>query len=387
MNDVSYASRKPGTMPLHLPTYNQHEPAILIQLRPWGNSGSSAYDFRSDRFTTPDAAMLQSIIRTSLLDDETMGDPTTNSFQTWMAELTGHEETLLVISGTMGNQVALRTALAPPPYSILCDRRSRIARMEAGGAASLCGARINGIWPSNGHHLTLDDVKKHITHQEAVHNCPTRVISLENTLCGTIIPLEDVRAISAFARAQKPPVHMHLDGARLWEAVSAGAGGLQEYARCFDSVSLCFTKGLGAPLGAVVAGSAAFVGRARAAREVLGGGVRRAGVVAAPAWVAVEHNFLRGRLYTVMKTARRISDLWVGMGGRLRHPTETNVIWLDLEAAGVSGDEFAGMAERAGLKTSRGRLQGRLVVHYQICDEAVESLVIGQVEEITSSRS
>ncbi|XXH01232.1 hypothetical protein Hte_007586 [Hypoxylon texense] len=342
----------------------------------WGTPGSSAYDFRSDFVTTPNAAMLQSIMHTSLLDDETMEDPTTNSFQAWMAKLTGHEDALLVVSGTMGNQVALRTALTSPPYSILCDRRSHIITMEAGGAATLCGALINGVCPSNGHHLTLDDVKKDITLRGSVYDCPTRVISLENTLCGTIMPLEDVRAISRFARGLQPPVHMHLDGARLWEAVSAGAGGLQEYARCFDSISLCFTKGLGAPIGSVVVGSAAFVGRARVIRKLLGGGMRQAGVIAAPAWVAVEQNFLCGRLHAAQKTAKRIASRWVEMGGRLKHPTETNMIWLDLEAVGISGDQFADMAEKVGLKTFRGRLQDRLVVHYQICDEAVELLIL-----------
>ncbi|KAI1771533.1 l-allo-threonine aldolase [Hypoxylon cercidicola] len=348
--------------------------AEMLNRTAWGTPGTAAYDFRSDSVTTPNAAMLQSIIHTSLLDDETMEDPVTNSFQDWMAKLTGHEDSLLVVSGTMGNQVALRTALTSPPYGILCDQRSHIVRMEAGGAATLCGALIHGISPANDHHLTLDDVKKYITLQESVYDCPTRVISLENTLSGTILPLEDVRAISKFARSLKPPVHMHLDGARLWEAVSAGAGGLQEYTRCFDSVSLCFTKGLGAPLGSIIVGSAAFIQRARVMRKILGGGLRQAGVIAAPARVAVEQNFLCGRLHGARKTAKRISNLWVELGGKLEHPTETNMIWLDLEAAGVTGDSLADMAEKAGIKTFRGRLRGRLVVHYQICDEAVESL-------------
>ncbi|KAI1460132.1 pyridoxal phosphate-dependent transferase [Annulohypoxylon moriforme] len=340
----------------------------------WGSPGQAAYDFRSDYVTTPNAAMLQSIINTSLLDDVMMEDPTTNSFQAFMAELTGHEDVLLVLSGTMGNQVALRSALCSPPYGILCDVRSHIIRMEAGGSSTLCGAFVEGITPSNGHHLTLEDVKKHATLREDVYDCPTRVISLENTLSGTIMPLEDIRAISNWARSLDPPIHTHLDGARLWEAVAAGAGSLKDYASCFDSLSLCFTKGLGAPIGSIVIGNSSFIKRARWMRKLLGGGLRQAGVIAAPARVAVEQIFLSGRLREGQETAKRISELWVKLGGKLEHPTETNMIWLDLEAAGIDKDDFADMAENVGIKTMRGHLQGRLVVHYQICSHALDSL-------------
>ncbi|KAI2472281.1 l-allo-threonine aldolase [Annulohypoxylon bovei var. microspora] len=340
----------------------------------WSKPGQAAYDFRSDYVTTPNAAMLQSIINTTLLDDVMMEDPTTNNFQAFMAEITGHEDSILVLSGTMGNQVALRSALYSLPYSVLCDIRSHIIRMEAGGAATLCGAFVEGITPSNGHHLTLEDVKKHATLRCDIYDCPTRVISLENTLSGTIMPLKDVRAISNWARSLDPPIHMHLDGARLWEAVAAGAGNLKEYASCFDSLSLCFTKGLGAPIGSIVIGSSSFINRARWMRKLLGGGLRQAGVISAPARVAVEQIFLGGRLRGSQETARQMSELWVRMGGKLQHPTETNMIWLDLEAAGVDEERFADMAESAGIKTMRGHLQGRLVFHYQICPRALESL-------------
>ncbi|RAH75451.1 l-allo-threonine aldolase [Aspergillus aculeatinus CBS 121060] len=340
----------------------------------WDSPGQAAYDFRSDYVTSPNIAMLASIINTSLLDDVMKEDPTTNSFQEFIAQLTGHEDSLLVMSGTMGNQVALRTALLAPPYSILADSRSHIIGMEAGGPSTLCGALMQGVAPSNGHHLTLEDVKRHVTLREDVYDCPTRIISLENTLSGTIMPLEDVRAISTWARSQDPPIHMHLDGARLWEAVAAGAGTLKEYATCFDSAQLCFTKGLGAPIGSIVIGNKAFIKRARWMRKLLGGGIRAAGIVCAPARVAVEQIFLGGRLRANQETAKRLSKLWVSLGGKLQHPTETNMIWLDLEAAGIDKEHFADLAENAGVKTMRGRLQGRLIIHYQICDRALEAL-------------
>jgi len=130
-------------------------------LKNWNTPGQTAYDFRSDYVTTPTAEMLNSIINTTLGDDVLQEDATTNSFQEWIAELTGHEAALLVCTGTMGNQVALRTALMTPPYSILTDHRSHILRMEGGGAATICSALIEGVVPLNGHHLTLEDVKKH----------------------------------------------------------------------------------------------------------------------------------------------------------------------------------------------------------------------------------
>ncbi|KAJ5266743.1 l-allo-threonine aldolase [Penicillium angulare] len=363
----------------HVQAYQKKSPlieekALNASQTAWASPGQAAYDFRSDYVTSPNADMLASIINTSLLDDVMKEDPTTNNFQEFIARLTGHEDSLVVMSGTMGNQVALRAALPAPPYSILCDSRSHILGMEAGGPATLSAALLEGIIPSNGHHLTLEDVKSHATLREDVYDCPTRIISLENTLSGTIMPLADIVAISNWARSQNPPIHMHLDGARLWEAVAAGAGSLIEYASSFDSVSLCFTKGLGAPIGSVIVGSSTFIKRARLMRKLLGGGIRAAGIVSAPARVAVEQIFLGGRLRASQKTAKKLSELWASLGGKLQHPTETNMIWLDLDAAGIDKEDFADLAEKAGVKTMRGRLQGRLIVHYQICDHALEAL-------------
>ncbi|KAJ5213334.1 hypothetical protein N7449_000503 [Penicillium cf. viridicatum] len=348
-------------------TWRDPEDPLAVSQIAWDTPGQAAYDFRSDYVTSPNGAMLASIINTSLLDDVMKEDPTTNSFQDFMAILTGHEDSLLVMSGTMGNQVAFRTALLAPPYSILCDSRSHILGMEAGGPAILCGALLEGVIPSNSHHLTLEDVKEHVTLREDVYDCPTRIISLENTLSGTIMPLED-------ARSQSPLIYMHLDGARLWEAVVAGAGSLKEYTLCFDSTSLCFTKGLGAPIGSIVIASSAFIKRARLMRKLLGGGIRAAGIVCAPARVAVEQIFLGGRLRDSQDSARRLSKLWLSLGGKLQYPTETNMIWLNLDAAGIDKERFTDLAENSGVKTMRGRLQGRLIFHYQICDRALEAL-------------
>ncbi|KUJ21666.1 uncharacterized protein LY89DRAFT_681106 [Mollisia scopiformis] len=341
----------------------------------WMEVGQAAYDFRSDYVTSPTPAMLESIIKTTLLDDVMMEDPTTNSFQDFMADLTGKEAALLVSSGTMGNQIALRSALTSPPYSILCDSRGHILHMEAGGAATLWGALVEGIQPSNGHHLTVADIQKSAVLRETVYDCPTRVISLENTLSGTIMPLSEVRAISAWARSQNPAIHMHLDGARLWEAVAAGAGELKEFTECFDSVSLCFTKGLGAPIGSIIVGPSSFIKRARITRKVMGGGMRQTGIIAAPARVAVEQVFLGKQLKKAQDTAKFIADAWISMGGKLLKPTETNMIWLDLDAAGIDKLYFAKVAREIGVRTMEGHLEDRLVVHYQICQDAVDIII------------
>ena len=323
--------------------------------------------------TTPTKRMLDAIASTTLLDDVFQDDPTTNNLETFMAELTGKEAALLVLSGTMGNQVSIRTHLQGPPHSIVTDYRSHIMEWEAGGVASLCGALVKPAIPANGRYLVLEEVKAQcaiptgdLPHD--IHSCPTKLISLENTLAGMVFPLEECRRISKWAHENG--ILMHLDGARLWEAVAAGAGTLKEYCECFDSISLCFSKGLGAPIGSIIVGTRAFATRARWIRKSIGGGLRQAGVVTAPARIAVEDTFLGGKLKASHQRAMQISKLWESYGGKTTNAVETNMVWFDLEAAGISAQKFIEEGEKAGLRL----LGGRLVVHYQIEDEAVARL-------------
>jgi len=338
----------------------------------WQHPGPASFDFRSDTMTTPTASMLEAISNTTLLDDVFLEDPTTNELEALVASLTGHEAALLVMSGTMGNQVALRTLLIQPPHSVLADKRSHVVNYEAGGVSSLSGAMLIPVTPSNGHHLTLEDVKANVVISDDVHDCPTRVISLENTLDGMIMPLEEVRRISEFARENG--IKMHLDGARIWEAIAADAGSLPEFTTCFDSVSLCFSKGLGAPIGSIIVGSTAFIKHARRIRKAIGGGTRQAGVISAAARVAVDEGFGRGprgeggKLRASHERAKRVEQMWLKKGGRFTYPVETNMVWLDLE--GFPTSEWTEIAKEEGLKS----WGGRLVVHYQITDEAIERL-------------
>lgn len=348
----------------------------------WGaEENPAAFDFRSDVHTTPTASMLRAIQQCTLLDDVTMEDPTTLSLERFIADLSGKEDALLVLSGTMGNQVALRTHLTAPPQAVLCDRRGHIINYEAGGVASLSQAMLQPIDAKNGTYITLEEVQKYAVISDDVHACPTRVVSLENTLNGAIMPLSEVRRISAWAREHG--IIMHLDGARLWEAVAAGAGTLKDFCAEFDSISLCFSKGLGAPIGSIIVGTKTFIKRSRWIRKSIGGGLRQAGVVAAPARVAVEETFLAGKLAQSHENAKKIQKTWTDLGGKLQYPVDTNMVWLDLEAHDIDVNRFIGLSEKYGVRVCGGRF----VVHYQVGEEAIDRLRKVFIETLTGKES
>lgn len=359
-------------------TFSSNGTSSHKQVNAWQQPGPAAYDFRSDTTTTPTESMLNAIINTTLLDDVTMEDPTTNALEAQIAQMTSHEAALLVMSGTMGNQIALKThlSLCPgPPFSILTDHRSHIYRYEAGAISNLAGAMLITVRPSNGHHLTLSDIETHCVISSDVHACPTKIISLENTLNGTVMPLSEVRAISAFAKQHD--IKLHLDGARIWEVAAAATHGtLSDFTSLFDSVSLCFSKGLGAPIGSIIVGGTSFINHARRTRKMLGGGTRQAGVLSGPARVAVDETFGTGqngeggKLRATHERAKRIAGFWTSKGGKLTDPVETNMVWLDLVDLGVDGKEFVKVLEKHGLRC----YASRIVVHYQICDDAVARL-------------
>ena len=315
--------------------------------------------------TKPTPAMLNAICQTTLLDDVFSEDPTTNELQKYVAERTGHEDALMVLSGTMGNQVAIRSHLAQPPYAVLCDHRAHIICYEAGGVSAWTGATVQTVVPKNGIHLTLEDIQKYAVLDDDIHHCPTKLISLENTLDGMVMPLAEAKRIVEWAHAND--IKVHLDGARLWEAVVSGAGSLSEYTSLFDSVSLCFSKGLGAPIGSIVVGSKVFIKKARWFRKSIGGGARQTGVFAAAARIALEETFgtdpegKTGKLHATHAKAKRIADMWTSRGGKLQNPVHTNMVWLDLEASGVGPNDLAVIGKELGLKL----MGGRIVVHYR----------------------
>lgn len=240
--------------------------------------------------------------------------------------------------------------------------------------ALLTGALVKTVVPSNGVYLTLEDVIVNAVLDDDVHSSPTRVISLENTLNGMIMPLSEARRISAFAREHG--IKMHCDGARLWETVASGEGTLPEFCELFDTISLCFSKGLGAPVGSIIVGSKKDIKHARWTRKSIGGGTRQPGLLTAAARVAVDTTFgtkpdgSNGWLKTSHELAKKVETLWTAKGGKLAHPAHTNMCWLDLESAGCSSERFVQLGKEVGLTL----LGSRLVLHYQVAQNGEEVL-------------
>ncbi|KAF8544375.1 pyridoxal phosphate-dependent transferase [Trichophaea hybrida] len=340
----------------------------------WLQPGPAAFDFRSDITTTSTPAMLCAITHAGV-NDGWSGNGAA-SFEAHVAQLASREAALFMISSTMGNQIAIRTHLGRPPNGVICDARSHMIHQEAGGVASMSGALPQILLPSNGLYLTVEDIERKIVLSDGKDacTCPTRLIHLENPLGGIIMPLAELRRIKRFATDHGLKVHM--DGARLWEAVVAGAGSLPEFCAEVDSVNLCLTKGLGAPVGSILLGDGEFVRHARWIRKSIGGAMRQPGVVVAAAWAAMDEAFGRdpcGResiLGRSHELAKRMADYWSRLGGKLSVPQETNMVWLDLEAAGIDEEAWEKQGEIYGLLLHCSRL----VTHYQISDEAVERL-------------
>ncbi|CAE6427124.1 unnamed protein product [Rhizoctonia solani] len=327
----------------------------------------SAVDFRSDTVTSPTASMLQAMISSAVGDDVYNEDVTTANLENHVADLLGHEAGLFVPSGTAGNQIAIRIHLTQPPHSVLCHARSHINQYEAGGIATLSQAMVQPVWPSKGPNLTLEDVKRGVVLWDDIHCAPTRVIALENTYGGTIMPLKEVQRISEFSRLNN--IRIHCDGARLWNAVAAGAGSFREYGAAFDSISLCFSKGIGAPVGSILVGSKTFIDRARWIRKSIGGGMRQTGVIAGAARAALDEVF--PKLAATHEVAQDIEKHLHSLGLKTVLPVETNMIFIDLEAAGLDNDWLVEEAKSAGLKLG---YDGRIVIHHQISTEAVKKL-------------
>ncbi|KAG8932162.1 hypothetical protein FRC02_001579 [Tulasnella sp. 418] len=328
---------------------------------------SAEFDFRSDTVTNPTVGMIESIKRCSLGDAVYQEDETTAAFESHVAQLLGKESGLFVPSGTAGNQIALRVLLTQPPHSVLADHRAHVVVAEAGGVASLSQALIQAVKPSNGVYLTLEDVKDAAVIDEDIHNAPTRVISLENTLGGTIMPLNETRRIAEFAR--KNGIKMHLDGARLWNATAAGAGSLEDFGSYFDSITVCFSKGLGAPVGSVLVGSAAFIRKANWIRKSIGGGMRQTGILTAAAWTALDEVY--PKLVATHAIAKDLETFLLGLGIATELPVETNMLFMDLKKAGLRNEWLTKEGAKRGIKFGHG---GRIVIHHQISATAVNAL-------------
>ncbi|KAH7911225.1 pyridoxal phosphate-dependent transferase [Hygrophoropsis aurantiaca] len=324
--------------------------------------------FMSDTITVPTPEMNAYAMRASLGDDVYF-EPSTVALEAHIAQLTGKEAGLFLPSGTMSNQIALRTHLEQPPYSVVCDARSHIYRMEGGGAAFHSGANSIPIIPENDHHLTLEDIEPRIVSGTDVHVAPTRIIALENTLNGTIIPQDEIEIISKYAHDHD--IIMHLDGARIWHVAAETGLSMKTLCNPFDSVSLCLSKGLGAPIGTCLVGSKKFITKARWFRKMFGGGMRQTGFLSGAAAYALTHNFpLLPRVHSLAKRMQQgLEELGVG----ILSPAETCMLFYDPAPIGV---EYWEIVERASQLPNPIKINGsRLVLHIQSSPQAVEDFL------------
>ena len=328
---------------------------------------STVVDMRSDTVTRPDQGMRGAMASAEVGDDVFGDDPTVNRLQEEVADLLGKEAALFVPSGTMGNQLALR-AQTRHGDQILLEDGAHIYRYEAGGPAALSGLLVTCI-PAPGGILTADLVETALN-PDNVHCAPPSLICLENThnrAGGRILPLENMRRIAELARDRG--LHVHLDGARLWHAHMATGLPLAELAGPADSVSVCFSKGLGAPVGSMLAGDRQTIARAHRFRKMFGGGMRQVGILAAACLYALEHNL--PRLVQDHIRAARIAAEIDHPDLAVNHPVETNIVIFDVR--GRDGDrallEFLESRGVLGVGFGPGRV--RLVPNLDTDDEAV----------------
>ncbi|RCH81673.1 Threonine aldolase [Rhizopus stolonifer] len=329
------------------------------------------YDFRSDTVTAPTDEMFDLMKNASRCDDVFQEDKSVNDLQDYVAELTGHEAGLFCASGTMTNQLALRTHLVTPPHSVVCDHRAHVFLWEAGGIAVHSRASVSPVIASNGIHVTAEEIESNLLGED-IYSAPTRVVSLENTLNGMIFPIEEIAKISAMARSRG--LAMHLDGARLWNASEETGISLKEYGKYFDSMSLCLSKGVGAPIGSMVVGNAKFVDRVRFNRKLFGGGWRQAGFMAVAAKYGIDH--IVPTMKETHKLAKYLADELVSMGIDLQIPTHTSMVFIDTTRVGlqVERDLIPALAER-NIKIGGMGKKARLVLHHQIDRQGVDSLL------------
>jgi len=333
-------------------------------------------DFRSDTVTKPTDAMRAAMARAEVGDDVFGEDPTVNKLQETVAELLGKEAALFVPSGTMGNQISLGT-LAGPGDEIICDAAAHCISFEGGALAALWGVQARTVVAPRGL-LDPADVEA-LIRPAASHYPRTRVIEIENTHNrggGAVYPLARVQALAALAKARG--LHLYVDGARLWNACAATGVSPADYVAGASLVSTCLSKGLGAPVGSVVAGSKALIADAHRLRKRLGGGMRQAGILAAAGLHALEHH--RARLPEDHENARRLGEAVANLpGAKLLHPVDTNLVFAIFE--GQSAADLSRRFAAAGVlclpEGSRPDLL-RFITHLHIAradvDEAASRL-------------
>jgi threonine aldolase len=335
-------------------------------------------DLRSDTVTRPTAAMRAAMASAAVGDDVFGDDPTVLALQQEVARLLGKEAALFVPSGTMANQLAVRVHGAAGEEAIV-HAACHIYNYEGGAAAALSGVQLRPIDSADGT-LDLDVLERSIRGGHDPHLAPTRLVCLENThnACGgLVVPQGHVTAVAALAR--RYGLALHLDGARLANAAVASGASMAELAEPFDTVSLCLSKGLGAPVGSVLAGPQRLVDKARHWRKRFGGGMRQAGILAAAGLYALHHHV--ARLSDDHRRARHLAEGIAAIDGLTvdLSRVHTNLVFFEVDTGhplarhGEGGQ--AALVERmaaAGVLLTGGPYRLRAVTHLDVDDDAME---------------
>lgn len=249
-------------------------------------------DLRSDTVTRPTEEMRKAMYNAEVGDDVFQEDPTVNQLQEYAADLLGKESSLFVLSGVMGNQISLNV-LTNPGDEVICERDAHIFQYESGSPAALSGIQLMPIDGISGV-ITPEQIEQYIRPESAYYMPRSKVIEIENThnrAGGTIQPIENIIKVKDLAKRYK--LFYHLDGARIWNASVATKIPVKEYASHFDTISCCLSKGLGAPVGSIIAGSKDFIKEAFRVRKAWGGGTRQLGILAAAGLYALKNNINR----------------------------------------------------------------------------------------------
>ncbi len=328
-------------------------------------------DLRSDTVTKPTPAMREAIARAEVGDDVFDDDPTVHALQQRVAALLGKEAALFVASGTQGNLCALLAHCGRGDEAIV-GTHAHTFRYEAGGLAVLGGIQPAPLPQQPDGTLKLEDIAAAIKPDD-VHFARTRLLALENTWNGRVLPLPYLDAATALAR--RHGLATHLDGARLWNASVASGVPMARLAQGFDSVTVCLSKGLGAPAGSVLAGPREFIARARRARKMLGGGMRQVGLLAAAGLHAIEHHV--ERLATDHANARRLADGLARIPGIAVTPSETNIVFATVE--GGRGEALLRHLQSRGVLAT-GLTGLRFVTHLDVDVAGVDRAIAAVAE-------
>ena len=329
-------------------------------------------DLRSDTVTLPTGGMKKAMAEAVLGDDVIDIDPTVEKLQETVAEILGKEAAIFMPSGTMTNQIGIRIHCRPGD-ELICEEGCHIYNYEQAGFAQLSGIVARPI-SGKDYKLTLSDIQDKIRPINE-HMARTRLLCLENTHNrggGSILPIEDVTEMTNWAKENG--LATHLDGARLFNAAVASGVSAKDWSTGFDTVSICFSKGLGAPVGSALAGSKEHIAIARRHRKLFGGGMRQAGVIASAALYGMENQV--DRLAEDHANAQIIAKAIEESGHLHLEPTEvdTNIIIFRVEIPGVSAAEYVKQLEAKGIRTLPfSEKHVRMVTHLGVDEEGVIS--------------